>query len=358
MHTIPWMISLPTAGIEIPLFALVLVGFMVGVSSSFLGVGGGFIATPALNILGFPMSHAVGTDLAHMMGKSTVATLKHRMFGNVDFKLGMLMAIGGIPGVELGKRLVLGLDEQGQAGPVIRYVYIMLLTGVAALFLFDYIKSRRRVKSDSAIKGRAMPRWLSRAAIPPFVSLPRSRIARISLWPVILVGFSTGLAAGFLGVGGGFIRMPMLLYLFGVPTLVAIGTDLFEIVISGAYGAFTYSLAGRVDVVAALVMLSGASVGAWLGATATMYVRGSRIKLFFAFIVIAAALATLLKQLGTHRGWEALSPSANYLMIAVAALTAIFITFSLVKGIRHGRQPALPGLNSPAKSAAAGHERT
>ncbi|MBI2958062.1 MAG: sulfite exporter TauE/SafE family protein [Chloroflexi bacterium] len=328
---------LPVAGVEVSPISLALVGFMVGISSSFLGVGGGFIATPALNILGFPMSYAVGTDLAHMMGKSIVATLKHHMLGNVDFKLGGLMAIGSVPGVELGKLMVLRLDSAGQAGPVIRYVYIALLTGVAILFLRDYLRSGRSAADPAFSESRAARTrrgWLTKAPVPPFVSLPRSRIPRISVWPIFGVGFITGLAAGFLGVGGGFIRMPLLLFFFGMPTLVAIGTDLFEIVISGAYGAFTYSLVGRVDVLAALVMLSGASIGAWLGATATMYVRGTRIRLYFAAIVIAAALATALKQAGSSPGRELLATSANYLILAAAALASALILSALILGVK------------------------
>ncbi|MEW6034513.1 MAG: sulfite exporter TauE/SafE family protein [Chloroflexota bacterium] len=329
----------PVAGVEVHPLAVVFVGFTVGVAGSFLGVGGGFIATPALNILGFPMSYAVGTDLAHMMGKSIVATLRHRLLGNVDFKLGGLMVLGTIPGVELGKTIVLHLDRTGQAGPVIRYVYIALLAGVFLAFLRDYLKRRSSSKrSAPQMQDSGRGAWALRLVAPPFVSLPRSRIDRVSLWAIIGVGLVTGLAAGFLGVGGGFIRMAALLYLLGVPTLVAIGTDLFEIVVSGGYGAFTYALAGRVDLLAALVMLSGAAIGAWIGASATVYVKGNRIRLYLAGVVLAAAVATALKQLAESLGSTTLSTAGNYLIFGAGGLLVAVISLSWLRGVRREGQ--------------------
>ncbi|MGD8596533.1 MAG: sulfite exporter TauE/SafE family protein, partial [Anaerolineae bacterium] len=138
--------------------------------------------------------------------------------------------------------------------------------------------------------------------LPPKISLPASGIESISVWIVLLVSFLTGLLAGVLGVGGGFIRMPMMVYLIGVPTHVAVGTDLFEVVISAGYGTITHALKGNVDILIALVMQTGAAVGAQLGATATRFFAGPRIRLFFSILPFIGAILTALKLLGIVGG--------------------------------------------------------
>ena len=130
------------------------------------------------------------------------------------------------------------------------------------------------------------------------ISLPGSGIAEISLWVVLGVGMITGVLAGALGVGGGFIRMPMMIYLLGVPTHVAVGTDLFEIVFSAGYGTLTHALKGNVDVLMALVMQTGAAVGAQIGAVATRYFAGPRIRLAFSVLPLIGALLVIIRLLG------------------------------------------------------------
>ena len=125
----------PVAGVELNPLALVFIGFTVGVCGAFFGVGGAFMVTPALNLFGFPMAQAIGTDLAHTMGKSLVATLQHRLLGNIDFKLGLLMFPGTVPGVEVGKRLILHLERIGQVDSIVRYAYVILLVSIGLLIL-------------------------------------------------------------------------------------------------------------------------------------------------------------------------------------------------------------------------------
>ena len=134
------------------------------------------------------------------------------------------------------------------------------------------------------------------------ISLPGSGIAEISLWVVVGVSFLTGLLAGMLGVGGGFIRMPMMVYLLGVPTHVAVGTDLFEVVISAGYGTVTHALKGNVDILMALVMQTGAAIGAQIGATSTRFFAGPRIRLFFSILPFVGAALVLLRLLGFAGG--------------------------------------------------------
>src|SRR3972149_7626481 len=135
--------ELPMSGVSINPYLLILIGFCVGVLGGFFGVGGSWMVTPALNIFGFPMVYAIGTDLAHIMGKSIVATLKHRLLGNIDFKLGALMIPGTVAGVETGKRLVLYLGRIGQVDTIVRYTYVILLLSIGLLILWELAKNSK-----------------------------------------------------------------------------------------------------------------------------------------------------------------------------------------------------------------------
>jgi uncharacterized membrane protein YfcA len=127
------------------------------------------------------------------------------------------------------------------------------------------------------------------------ISLPTSGVASISIWVILLVGLVTGFLAGFLGVGGGFLRMPLLVYIIGVPTHVAVGTDLFEIVISAGFGTISHALKGNVDILIALTMQTGAAIGAQIGAVGTRYFSGPTIRLMFSILPLAAAIMVLLR---------------------------------------------------------------
>lgn len=297
-----WVVHLPISGTEVNGFALILLGFTVGVIGGFFGVGGAFMVTPALNVFGFPMAYAIGTDMAHIAGKSIVATFKHRKFGNVDLKLGLLMIIGTVIGIELGATLIMWLERIGRIGPIVRVTYICLLFGLGVYMLYEYMTGTRRAVRQAATNtqtdsgGSKLALWMHGIKLRPMVHLKVSGFD-ISVWVIIGVGLVTGFLAGFLGVGGGFIRMPALMYVIGAPTKVAVGTDLFEVMISGAYGAFTYALKGRVELLAAVIMLLGAAVGAQLGATATLYARGTIIRLYFAITMIAAGVSVVFKHL-------------------------------------------------------------
>ena len=269
-------VYLPVAGMQFNVLLLLLIGFTVGVCGGFFGIGGAWIVTPALNIFGFPMPYAIGTDLAHMGGKSIVSTIRHGKFGNVDVRLGVSMIVGTTVGMELGARLVMHLERIGLVESDIRKAYVVFLALIGSYVLYDYLSHvRRRTASSDVPQEATLAQRLQRINLPPMIHFQASGI-RCSLWLPVLVGLTTGVVASVLGVGGGFIRMPALIYLVGCPTLVAVGTDLFEVMITGAYGAFTYGIKGRVDLLAAMWMLLGAAVGAQLGTVAVKYVRGTR----------------------------------------------------------------------------------
>ncbi|MBF0320123.1 MAG: sulfite exporter TauE/SafE family protein [Nitrospirae bacterium] len=293
---------LPIAGVEIMAWQLVLLGLTVGVIGGFFGVGGAFMVTPALNVFGFPMAYAIGTDMAHIAGKSIVATMKHRKLGNVDLKLGLIMVIFTAIGIEGGATLIMYLEKIGRVGPIVRITYMVLLFGLGTYMLQEYFKlnsaSKAQGKDIKDAGVSALAKKMHNLQLWPMIHLKTSGLT-VSLWVIGGVAILTGFLAGFLGVGGGFIRMPSLIYLIGCPTTVAVGTDLFEVMISGAYGAFTYAMKARVELVAAVVMLVGAAVGAQFGTTATKYVKGLIIRLYFSVTMLLAGVSVIFKHVAS-----------------------------------------------------------
>lgn len=293
----------PIAGVTInPLF-LAGVGFVVGLLGGFFGVGGGFLAGPMMFLSGVPMNYVVGTDLAHMTGKSIVAARRHRALGHVDMKLGLLMVLGTVPGIELGATIIEALEEAGTVDHVVGIIYVVILVAIGSFTAFESLRAIRllrteRMEAHEAVAFSGMSRRMHGVRLRPMISLPNSGIESISIWVILGVSFLTGLLAGLLGVGGGFIRMPMLIYLVGVPTHVAVGTDLFEVVISAGYGTVTHALKGNVDILMALVMQTGAAVGAQIGAVSTRFFAGPRIRLLFSVLPFVGAALTMLKLFG------------------------------------------------------------
>ena len=283
----------PISNTDINPIYLVAVGFVIGILGGFFGVGGSFIAGPALRLMGLDWNYAVGTDLAHIVGKSIVAARKHRSLGNVDLRLGMFMALGTIGGAECGAQLIQALKRAGNLNTVVSYVAIVVYSSIAVFMLWESQKTLRTDKkqSRSGVKGAEskkdrsafspVTQSIQRLKIWPMVSLPTSGIAEISLWTILFVAFVGGLFSGFLGGGAGYIRMPSMVYVLGIPTHLAVGTDLFEIVISASYGTFTHAIKGNVDILIALVMHTGAVIGAQIGVVATQYFTGPKIRLAF-----------------------------------------------------------------------------
>ncbi len=321
-------VYLPIAGLHFNVLLLLLIGFTVGVCGGFFGIGGAWIVTPALNIFGFPMPYAIGTDLAHMGGKSIVSTIRHGKFGNVDMRLGVSMILGTTVGMELGAQLVMLLERAGLAESVIRKAYIVFLALIGSYVLYDYISFTRHSRAGAgtaqAPRKESLATRLQRVNLPPMIHFRASGI-RCSLWLPVLVGLTTGVVASVLGVGGGFIRMPALIYLVGRPTAVAVGTNLFEVMVTGAYGAATYAVKGRVELIAAMWMLLGAAVGAQLGTVAVKYVRGYFIRLLFAITIFVACASVILKQLALQL--------ASSITILAAGIGISAVIIALVRGI-------------------------
>jgi uncharacterized protein len=290
------------SGTHIPPIYLVGVGFIVGVLGGLFGVGGSFLVGPALFGFGVPMNFVVGTDLAHVVGKSIVAARKHSLLGNIDFKLGAFMMIGTVPGVEAGAQLIEALKRREHVDQVVGVAFITVLVCISAFMLWEGWRNlpfrfvgrklvRARVESQTD-KRPVLNRFVLRVQrinLPPHIRLPRSQIERISFWSILVVSFVGGLFSGFLGGGAGYLRMPSMIYLLGIPTHVAVGTDLFEIIASAGYGTITHALKGNVDIMIAIVMHTGAAIGAQFGAILTEYVTGPTLRLAFVPLLLLGA---------------------------------------------------------------------
>jgi uncharacterized membrane protein YfcA len=327
-------IYLPLSGVEIMAWKLILLGFTVGVIGGFFGVGGAFMVTPALNVFGFPMAYAIGTDMAHIAGKAIVATAKHRKYGNVDMRLGIIMIVGTAIGIEGGATTIMWLEKTGRVDFVVQITYMVLLFGLSSYMFYEYFKltlgQKDKSKPVSDADTSALALKMHKIKIPPMVHLKVSGFT-ISIWIILLVSAFTGFLAGFLGVGGGFIRMPSLMYIIGCPTRVAVGTDLFEIVVTGAYGAFSYAVKGRVELIAAAVMLIGAAVGAQFGTLATQYVKGLKIRLYFAATMSLAGISVIFKFIaGSYKAVY----SSN--LRAWVKSNAAFIDWAKTEGVNPG----------------------
>ena len=299
----------PISGADISPVYLSVVGFLIGVMGGFFGVGGSFIAGPALRAAGLDWNFAVGTDLAHIVGKSVVAAKRHRALGNVDLRLGLIMAVGTMGGAEVGAQLIEMLKRAGNVNLVVSVISICIYFSISSFMLWESRKTLHSQKGkpppplskkDESAFGHVTAS-IQRIPLWPMISLPTSGVKSISLWIIVLVSFIGGLFSGFLGGGAGYIRMPMMVYVLGIPTHLAVGTDLFEIIISASYGTFTHAVKGNVDILIALVMHTGAAIGAQIGAILTQYFAGPKIRLLFVPLPLIGAAIVIYTLFTGHK---------------------------------------------------------
>ncbi len=318
-------------------------GFMVGVLFGFFGMGGSFLVTPALLVMGYPAPVAVGSGMAFVFGTAVIATLKHHDLGQVDYKLGGLMILGTAVGIEVGRMGVYYLEDLGLAGSVIGVTYVLLLGGIG-LFV-----TRNALKGDGGGGGGHDPdaeidpddipdiaKTIQSYRVPPMMTI-RGGI-QVSLWMVLGVAFATGVLSGFLGVGGGFIRMPAMFYLIGVPVPVAVGTDLFEIVFSGGIGSYLYAMDGGVDLSIVAPLLAGSALGARIGSASTSIVDEGDIKVYFGLMLLGGSVAVAFQQLGDYLGIEILNTVGLGLIFLSAIMVSGAVIVSTISTLREESQ--------------------
>jgi uncharacterized protein len=339
-----WLyVLMPISGVTIFWPGLVILGLGVGIIGGFFGMGGAWMVTPGLNILGFPMAFAIGTDVAHMAGKSLISTLRHGKFGNVDYKLGFIMLVGTVVGFEIGAQMIMWFERLGKVDLYVRWLYIILLTLIAWMVFADVAKKKKKEREllaagkelDGTATGIEWHKTLHKIKIPPMIHFKEAQIY-CTAWLPIFVSFLTGWLAGILGIGGGLIRMPALIYFVGCPTHVAVGTDLFEVMISGLYGAGTYTFKGRTELVAALIMLVGAAMGAQVGTVATKYIKGYGIRIAFGLAVIGCGISVVMKLLPRYipATKTVMDVSATVLILGLVAALSLYILYKMLQGAK------------------------
>jgi len=280
-------------------------GFIIGILSGLFGVGGGFLLVPLLNIIfNVPYNIAIGSSLLQMVGTSAASSLKHRGYGNIDYKLAGFAVIGSIVGVELGARLLMRLKNLGtitiNASNIstmdfwISIIYIILLSLVGISMFLESKKAKKRAPQGGIVES-VISQKIRNIKIPPIISLPTSKIESISIWTLIFIGFGVGILSGLLGVGGGFIISPALIYLIGIPTSVAIGTGLFQIIFTSAYGAITHLLKGNIDFKLVTCILIGSIIGSQLGAVLHNNTRGANVRYCFSLLILFTFGIILIK---------------------------------------------------------------
>ena len=332
----------PNAGVVVPLPLLLLLGLILGTLSGFFGVGGGFLITGGLLVFGVPPVFAVGTGLTLIMGSSIINTLKHRRMGNVDVKLGVLLVCGTIPALFLAQSIIRLLSAAGVVESAIRYIYVVVLAILAIFIIYDFLKTRRpqaQLEGEGEVSTAGLARRIQSMRIPPhsvrvpgfgtvstYISLPVSGIKGISVFVPLVAGVATGLFAGLLGAGGGTILMPMLIFLVGVPTTVAIGTDLFQIIITGSMGTLIKAYSNEVDLLMVAIMLVSASAGAQLGTAANRLVDPARIRILFGLTVLSGSIAVGMEQASyIVSNADYLSKAADWMLLGFGGLICLVI---------------------------------
>ncbi len=319
-------------------------GVLIGLLFGFFGMGGSFLVTPALMVMGYKTDVAVASGLAFVFATSVIATLKHRDLGQVDYKLGVLMIAGTTAGIEVGKIGLHFLQGMGLADTVVSIIYVGLLGGIGAFITYQATKGDGGggISHDADAEADAedipdIAKKIQSYRVPPMMSL-RGGIT-VSLWMILSVAFVTGLLSGFLGVGGGFIRMPALFYLIGVPVPIAVGTDLFEIVFSGGIGSFLYAMDGAVNLSIVVPLLAGSALGARLGAGATSLVNEDEIKVYFGVMLLLGALAVAVRKVGNVMDIPVLQTVSLVIILGAATLVAGAVVVSSIQALRSEETP-------------------
>jgi len=345
------MFDFTVAGHVVPVFLLVLTGFTVGIVGGFIGVGGGYMVTPALIVFGFPGYMASGTDACHIAGKAVISSIRHRQLGNIDWVIALSMVGGTMLGVELGVRLLNYTKAIGLSGVVLLAASVAVMLGLFIYTQVETQKSHKKMDEDSKagreigrdVKVSKIPLFFQSIPIRPFIKAGKARLV-ISMWVIVIVGVITGVLAGFLGVGGGFIRVPALVYVVGTTSHLAVGTDLVEIVVSGGYGALRQSMSGNVDFMAVFFMIIGAMLGAQFGSLATSFVRGPAIRYILSYSLILATVGAAMRLVYVLTGGtvEWLSFVAVVFTLGEMIFLCLFIISLVWFSIRHQHGKTVP----------------
>lgn len=283
-------VYLPIAEMSVDALLLLGIGFGVGWLSGLFGVGGGFLMTPLLILTGIPSPVAVASGACQTLGASVSGLMSHWRRGNVDVRMGLTLLAGGVVGSVLGVQAFALLRRLGQVDLAVAFFYIVVLGAVGLLMVRESLGAMQR-------RGRTTPTrlhehfWMH--GLPFKVRYRKSRLY-ISVIPPMLAGFGIGILSAVMGVGGGFMLVPVMIYLLGMPTAVVIGTSLFQVVFVSANVTLLQAIqTGSVDVVLVLLLLAGGVSGAQFGAAMGAKLRGEQTRFLLGLLVLAVAASLL-----------------------------------------------------------------
>ncbi len=289
--------------VSVNILGLLAVGCTVGFLSGLFGIGGGALITPILQIFfGIPFEICVGSILAQAIGTSFSATLRHWQLGNVDLKLAITFSGGSIIGVEIGARILEHLKLMGQMKigtqqilviefyPKLLFFILLMVVAIGIV-----IESTIKRNTDNPPNG-----FLRSFPVPPYITFPYSGLQKISIFAAAYPALLIGIIPGLLGIGGGVIILPFLIYGYGIRTQMAIGTSLFIVFFSVIFGTISHGVKGNSNLALIAILLVGSTISAQFGAIATQKINASSIRFYFGFVVLAIdgiILADLLKQI-------------------------------------------------------------
>ena len=297
-----WHMYLPIAGNSVNILVIFGLGGFVGLLSGIFGVGGGFLMTPLLMMFGIPPTVAAASDSNQIVGASTSGTLAHWRLGNVDVKMGILLLIGGVIGGTGGVQIIKLLRAMGNADFLISITYVIMLGGVGSYMFFESLQGLKKAKAPvetkvAPVKESGYARALAKL---PFQSDFETSGTRISMLLPLVFGVLVGILAAIMGVGGGFIMVPVMVYLLRMPMHVVVGTSLFQILFTCVNVTVMQAYSNHtVDFVLAVLLLLGSTIGAQVGTSLGKKLKGDQLKILLAIIVLVVCVKMLYGLLAT-----------------------------------------------------------
>ncbi|SLN22337.1 hypothetical protein PEL8287_00976 [Roseovarius litorisediminis] len=277
-------IYLPIAEVSVNAFLLLGLGGLVGILSGMFGVGGGFLMTPLLFFIGIPPAVAVATEANQIVASSFSGVLAHFRRKTVDLKMGTVLLIGGLLGAAVGVVLFNYLKALGQVDLLVKLCYVVFLGVIGGMMFIESLNAIRNTKKGKAPK-RKKHNWIHGL---PFKVRFRTSGLYISVIPPLIVGVCVGILAAIMGVGGGFIMVPAMIYLLGMPTKVVVGTSLFQIIFVTAFTTMLHATTNyTVDIALAVLLLVGGVVGAQIGTRIGVKMKAEQLRILLAMMVLA-----------------------------------------------------------------------
>lgn len=279
-------IYLPIAEVSVNAFLLLGLGGLVGILSGMFGVGGGFLMTPLLFFIGIPPAVAVATEANQIVASSFSGALAHFRRKTVDLKMGGVLLTGGLAGAALGVVVFNYLKSMGQVDLLVKLCYVVFLGIIGSLMFVESLRALRRARSGSAPKYKRRQRgWVHSL---PFKMRFRTSGLYISAIPPLLIGLFVGILSAIMGVGGGFIMVPAMIYILGMPTKVVVGTSLFQIIFVTAFTTLSHATTNySVDIALAVLLLVGGVIGAQIGTQIGTRLRAEQLRILLAMMVLA-----------------------------------------------------------------------